>query len=64
MDGNNHKVVDTAPDGKLRVVFKDRPETMEQLEGVIPESLIEVRQGYIIVMVPSNWTDDIFGEEI
>ena len=64
MDGNNHKVVDTAPDGKLRIVFKDRPETMEQLEGVIPESLIEVRQGYIIVMVPSNWTDDIFGEEI
>ena len=64
MDGNNHKVVDTAPDGKLRIVFKDRPETMEQLEGVIPESLIEVRQGYIIVMVPSNRTDDIFGEEI
>lgn len=64
MDGNNHKVVDTAPDGKLRVVFKDRPEIMEQLEGVIPESLIEVRQGYIIVMIPENWTDDIFGEEI
>jgi len=64
MGGNNHKVVDTAPDGKLRVVFKDRPEIMEQLEGVIPESLIEVRQGYIIVMIPENWTDDIFGEEI
>ena len=64
MDGFNHKVVDTAPDGKLRVVFKDRPEIMEQLEGVIPESLIEVRQGYIIVMIPENWTDDIFGEEI
>ena len=64
MDGFNHKVVDTAPDGKLRVVFKDRPEIMEQLDGIIPESLIEVKQGYIIVMVPSNWTDDIFGEEI
>jgi hypothetical protein len=37
---------------------------MEQLEGVIPESLIEVRQVYIIVMIPENWTDDIFGEEI
>jgi hypothetical protein len=64
MDGFNHKVVDTAPDGKLRVVFKDRPEIMEQLEGVVPESSIEVKQGYIIVMVPENWTDDIFGEEI
>jgi len=64
MDGFNHKVVDTAPDGKLRVVFKDRPEIMEQLEGVVPESSIEVRQGYIIIIVPENWTDDIFGEEI
>ena len=64
MDGFNHKVVDSAPDGKLRVVFKDKPEIMEQLEGVVPESLIEIRQGYIIVMIPSNWTDDIFGEEI
>jgi len=26
--------------------------------------LIEVRQGHIIVIVPQNWTDDIFGEEI
>jgi hypothetical protein len=64
MDGYNHKIVDTAPDGKLRIVFKDRPEIMEQLEGVVPESSIEVRQGYIIVVVPENWTDDIFGEEI
>jgi hypothetical protein len=64
MDGFNHKIVDTAPDGKLRIVFKDRPEIMERLEGVVPESSIEVRQGYIIVMVPENWTDDIFGEEI
>jgi hypothetical protein len=64
MDGFNHKVVDTAPDGKLRVVFKDKPEIMEQLEGVVPESSIEVRQGYIIIIVPENWTDDIFGEEI
>jgi hypothetical protein len=64
MDGYNHKIVDTAPDGKLRVVFKDRPEIMERLEGVVPESSIEVRQGYIIIIVPENWTDDIFGEEI
>jgi len=64
MDGYNHKVVDTAPDGKLRIVFKDRPEIMEQLEGVVPESSIDVKQGYIIVVVPENWTDDIFGEEI
>ena len=64
MDGFNHKVVDTAPDGKLRVVFKDRPEIMEQLEGVVPESSIDVKQGYIIIIVPHNWTDDIFGEEI
>ena len=64
MDGFNHKIVDTAPDGKLRVVFKDRPEIMEQLEGVVPESSIDVKQGYIIVVVPEEWTDDIFGEEI
>jgi len=64
MDGFNHKVVDTAPDGKLRVVFREKPEIMEQLEGVVPESLIEVRQGHIIVIIPENWTDDIFGEEI
>jgi len=64
MDGFNHKVVDTAPDGKLRVVFKERPEIMERLEGVVPESSIEVRQGYIIILVPQNWTDDIFGEEM
>lgn len=64
MDGFNHKIVDTAPDGKLRVVFKDRPEIMEQLEGVVPESSIDVKQGYIIIIVPENWTDDIFGEEI
>ena len=64
MDGFNHKVVDTAPDGKLRVVFREKPEIMEQLQGVVPESLIEVRQGHIIVIVPQNWTDDIFGEEI
>lgn len=64
MDGFNHKIVDTAPDGKLRIVFKDRPEIMERLEGVVPESSIDVKQGYIIVVVPENWTDDIFGEEI
>ena len=64
MDGFNHKVVDTAPDGKLRIIFKDKPEIMERLEGVVPESSIEVRQGYIIIIVPENWTDDIFGEEI
>jgi hypothetical protein len=64
MDGYNHKVVDTAPDGKLRIVFKERPEIMERLEGIVPESSIEVRQGYIIIIVPQNWTDDILGEEI
>jgi hypothetical protein len=60
----NHKVVDTAPDGKLRVVFKERPEIMEQLEGVVPESSIDIKKGYIIIIVPENWMDDIFGEEI
>jgi hypothetical protein len=64
MDGFNHKVVDTAPDGKLRVVFREKPEIMERLQGLVPESLIEVRQGHIIVIVPQNWTDDILGEEI
>ena len=64
MDGYNHKIVDTAPDGKLRVVFRENPEILERLGGVVPESLIEVRQGHIIILVPENWTDDIFGEEI
>jgi hypothetical protein len=64
MDGFNHKVVDTAPDGKLRVVFREKPEILEQLQGVVPESSIEVRQGHIIILVPQNWTDGIFGEEI
>ena len=64
MDGFNHKVVDTAPDGKLRVVFREKPEILEQLQGVVPESSIEVRQGHIIILVPQNWTDDIFGEEM
>jgi hypothetical protein len=64
MDGYNHKIVDTAPDGKLRVVFRENPEILERLDGVVPESLIEVRQGHIIILVPENWTDDIFGEEI
>jgi hypothetical protein len=56
--------VDTAPDGKLRIVFREKPEILERLQGVVPESLIEVRQGHIIVIVPQNWTDDILGEEI
>ena len=64
MDGYNHKIVDTAPDGKLRVVFRENPEILERLDGVVPESSIEIRQGYIIVLVPQNWTDDIFGEEM
>jgi hypothetical protein len=64
MDGYNHKIVDTAPDGKLRVVFRENPEILERLDGVVPESLIEVRQGHIIILVPENWTDDNFGEEI
>ena len=64
MDGFNHKVVDTAPDGKLRIVFKERPEILEQLEGLVPESSIDIRNGYIIVLIPENCTDGIFGEEI
>ena len=64
MESNRHKVVDTAPDGKLRIVFKETPELIEDLSNVIPESLLEVKQGYIIIIVPQNWTDDIFGEEI
>ena len=64
MESNRHKVVDTAPDSKLRVVFKESEELLNNLSNVIPESLIEVKQGYIIVIIPENWTDDIFGEEI
>jgi hypothetical protein len=64
MESNRHKVVDTAPDSKLRVVFKESEELLNDLSNVIPESLIEVKQGYIIVIIPENWTDDIFGEEI
>ena len=50
MESNRHKVVDTAPDGKLRIVFKESPELIEDLSNVIPESLLEVKQGYIIIM--------------
>ena len=64
MESNRHKVVDTAPDSKLRVVFKESEELLNDLSNVIPESLIDVKQGYIIVIIPENWTDDIFGEEI
>jgi hypothetical protein len=64
MESNRHKVVDTAPDSKLRVVFKESEELLNDLSNVIPESLLEVKQGYIIVIIPENWTDDIFGEEI
>ena len=64
MESNRHKVVDTAPDSKLRVVFKESEELLNDLSNVIPESLIEVKQGYIIVIIPENWMDDIFGEEI
>ena len=64
MDSNRHKVVETAPDGKLRIVFKETPDLIEDLSNIIPESLLEVKQGYIIIIVPQNWTDDIFGEEI
>ena len=64
MDGFNHKIVDTAPDGKMRVVFKDRPEIMNLLEDIVPESNIDLKKGYIIVLIPDNWMDDIFGEEI
>lgn len=62
MDRYNHKIVDTAPDGKLRVVFKDRDEILKLLESI--DVWVEVKQGYAIVIIPKNWTDDIFGEEI
>ena len=64
MESNRHKVVETAPDGKLRIVFKETPDLIEELSNIIPEPLLEVKQGYIIIIVPQNWTDDIFGEEI
>jgi len=64
MDSNNHKIVDTAPDGKLRVVFKENPELLSDLIDVVPESSLELKKGYIIILVPNKWTDDIFGEEI
>lgn len=64
MDANKHKIVDTAPDGKLRVVFNLKVEIMAQLEYVIPPESIEVNLKYIIVLVPEEWTDDILGEEI
>ena len=64
MESNRHKVVDTAPDSKLRVVFKESEELLNDLSNVSPESLLEVKQGYIIVISPENWMDDIFGEEI
>ena len=62
MDGFNHKIVDTAPDGKLRVIFKDRDEILKLLESI--DVWVEVKQGYAIVIVPKNWVDDILGEEI
>ena len=64
MDTNNHRIVDTAPDGKLRVVFKEKPELLADLIDVVPESSLELKKGYIIILVPDKWTDDIFGEEI
>jgi hypothetical protein len=64
MGSNRHKVVDTAPDGKLRVVFKESEELLDELSNIVPESLIDIKQGYIIVIIPENWMDDIFGEEI
>ena len=62
MDGFKHKIVDTAPDGKLRVVFKDNDDILKLLESV--DVWVEVKQGYAIVIVPENWIDDILGEEI
>ena len=32
--------------------------------GIPVLNLIDVKKGYIIVIIPENWTDDIFGEEI
>lgn len=64
MENNRHKVVDTAEDGKLRIVFKENDELLEEINNLLPTSAVNVTKGYIVVLVPERWTDDLFGEEI
>jgi len=64
MENNKHKVVDTAEDGKLRIVFKENEELLEEINNLLPTSAVNVTKGYIVVLVPERWTDDLFGEEI
>ena len=64
MENNRHKVVDTAEDGKLRIVFKDNEELLEEINNLLPTSAVNVVKGYIVVLVPERWIDDLFGEEI
>jgi hypothetical protein len=64
MENNRHKIVDTAEDGKLRIVFKENEELLEEINNLLPTSAVNVTKGYIVVLVPERWTDDLFGEEI
>jgi hypothetical protein len=64
MENNRHKVVDTAEDGKLRIVFKENDELLEEINNLLPTSAVNVTKGYIVILVPERWTDDLFGEEI
>ena len=64
MENNRHKVVDTAEDGKLRIVFKENEELLEEINNLLPTSAVNVVKGYIVVLVPKRWIDDLFGEEI
>jgi hypothetical protein len=64
MENNRHKVVDTAEDGKLRIVFKEGDELLEEINNLLPTSSVNVTKGYIVVLVPERWMDDLFGEEI
>jgi hypothetical protein len=64
MENNRHKVVDTAEDGKLRIVFKDNEELLEEINNLLPTSAVNVVKGYIVVLVPERWIDYLFGEEI
>jgi hypothetical protein len=64
MENNRHKVVDTAEDGKLRIVFKENEELLEEINNLLPTSAVNVVKGYIVVLVPERWIDDLFGEEI
>jgi len=64
MENNRHKVVDTAEDGKLRIVFKENEELLDEINNLLPTSAVNVVKGYIVVLVPKRWIDDLFGEEI